>query len=56
MLSCAYNGLQGILLCGFLYLLSVCILVTSGSSHEPIFLMALLIYDSVHAVLTHMLL
>ncbi len=53
--SCAYPGFTGILLCGFLCLLSLCTFVTSGSPHEPILLMALLIYDSKHAALSHTL-
>ncbi len=51
--SCAYPGFLGILLCGFLCLLSLCIFVSSGSPHEPILLIALLIYDSMHAALPH---
>ncbi len=35
--SCALPGFPGILLCGFLWLLSVCTLVLSGSTREPIF-------------------
>ncbi len=54
--SCAYPGFLGILLCEFLCLLSLCILLTSGSPHEPNLLLALLIYDSMHATLLHMLL
>ncbi len=54
--SCAYPGFPGILLCGFLCLLSVCLLVMSCSPHEPILLTALLIHDSMHAALPHILL
>ena len=50
---CAYPGFPRILLCGFLCLLSLCILVMSGSPCEPILLIALLIYDSTHAALPH---
>ncbi len=53
MSSCAYPGFPGILLCRFLCPLSLCMLVTSGSPCEPILLIALLIYDSMHAVLLH---
>ncbi len=56
MTSCAYPGFTGILLYGFLCLLYLSLLVTPGSPHEPILLIALLIYDSMHATLPHMLL
>ncbi len=48
--SCAYPGFSGILLCGFPCLLSICMLVMSGSPCEPI-LMVLLIYDSINHIL-----
>ncbi len=51
---CANPGFTGILLCGFMCLLTLCILVTSDSPHEPILLIAsMTIYDSTHAVLPH---
>ncbi len=52
--SCAYCGFLGILLCGFPCLLSLCILVKSSSPHEPMLLLALLVFDSTHAALPHM--
>ncbi len=51
--SCAYPRFLRILLCGFQCLLSLWILVMSGSPCEPIFLIASLIYDSMHAALPH---
>ncbi len=53
---CAYPGSPGILLCGFLCLVSLCLLVTSSSPHEPIILIASLRHFRMHAVLSHMLL
>ncbi len=50
-----FLGFLGILLCGFPCLMSFCILLKSGSPCEPILLMALLMYDSMHATLLHML-
>ncbi len=49
--SGAYSEFLGILLCGFPCLLSLCTLVKSGSPCKPILLLALLIYDSIHATL-----
>ncbi len=54
--SCAYSGFPGILLCGFLCLMSLCILMMSGSPCEHILLLDLLIHESMHATLLHMLL
>ncbi len=54
--SCAYLGFQRTLLHVFPCVLSLCFLVTSGSPHKPILLIALLIYGSMHATFPHMLL
>ncbi len=49
-LSCVYPGYPRIILCGFLFLPSLCTLATTRVPREPIRFFPFMIYDSKHAL------